>query len=127
MTRDILSQAYGAMRHDLRKTLLTMLGMAWGIATVVLLLAYGEGGFKMHPGIVQQTEIAFGPGHLAQECRILRKTIRAAAEHAFQIFLKNLERLFRDAALPILHTKHRQELRARWVLVFGPKPHGFID
>jgi putative ABC transport system permease protein len=43
MHRDLLGQAYGAMRHDLRKTLLTMLGMAWGIATVVLLLAYGEG------------------------------------------------------------------------------------
>ncbi|HVI81043.1 MAG TPA: ABC transporter permease, partial [Candidatus Acidoferrum sp.] len=43
MSRDIFTEAYGAMRHDLRKTLLTMLGMAWGIATVVLLLAYGEG------------------------------------------------------------------------------------
>ena len=43
MTRDTFIQAYGAMRHDLRKTVLTMLGMAWGIATVVLLLAYGEG------------------------------------------------------------------------------------
>jgi putative ABC transport system permease protein len=43
MHRDLLQQAYGAMRHDLRKTLLTMLGMAWGIATVVLLLAYGNG------------------------------------------------------------------------------------
>jgi putative ABC transport system permease protein len=43
MSRDTFIQAYGAMRHDLRKTLLTMLGMAWGIATVVLLLAYGEG------------------------------------------------------------------------------------
>jgi putative ABC transport system permease protein len=43
MHRDLLQQAYGAMRHDLRKTLLTTLGMAWGIATVVLLLAYGEG------------------------------------------------------------------------------------
>ena len=31
------------MRHDVRKTVLTMLGMAWSIATVVLLLAYGEG------------------------------------------------------------------------------------
>jgi len=41
--RDLLEQAYSAMRHDLRKTVLTMLGMAWGIATVVLLLAYGEG------------------------------------------------------------------------------------
>jgi putative ABC transport system permease protein len=43
MKRDLLQQAYGAMRHDLRKTLLTMAGMAWGIATVVLLLAYGDG------------------------------------------------------------------------------------
>lgn len=43
MSREIFTEAYGAMRHDLRKTLLTMLGMAWGIATVVLLLAYGEG------------------------------------------------------------------------------------
>jgi len=43
MHRDLLAQAFAAMRHDLRKTILTMLGMAWGIATVVLLLAYGEG------------------------------------------------------------------------------------
>src|SRR5215831_5999246 len=43
MNRDLLEQAFGAMRHDLRRTILTMLGMAWGIATVVLLLAYGEG------------------------------------------------------------------------------------
>jgi len=43
MKKDLLEQAYGAMRHDLRRTVLTMLGMAWGIATVVLLLAYGEG------------------------------------------------------------------------------------
>jgi putative ABC transport system permease protein len=31
------------MKHDLRRTLLTMAGMAWGIATVVLLLSYGNG------------------------------------------------------------------------------------
>jgi putative ABC transport system permease protein len=43
MTKDLLSQAYGAMRHNRRRTALTMLGMAWGIATVVLLLAYGAG------------------------------------------------------------------------------------
>ena len=43
MYRDLLLQAYSAMRHDLRRTLLTMAGMAWGIATVVLLLAYGNG------------------------------------------------------------------------------------
>jgi len=31
------------MRYNRRRTALTMLGMAWGIATVVLLLAYGAG------------------------------------------------------------------------------------
>jgi len=43
MVRDLLYEAYGAMRHDRRRTALTMLGMAWGIATVVMLLAYGDG------------------------------------------------------------------------------------
>src|SRR5580698_9455227 len=43
MHRDLLAQAFAAMRHDLRKTMLTMAGMARGIATVVLLLAYGNG------------------------------------------------------------------------------------
>src|SRR6266849_2036767 len=43
MTRDLLGQAYSAMRHNRRRTALTVLGMAWGIATVVLLLAYGAG------------------------------------------------------------------------------------
>ena len=43
MFRDLLSEAYGAMRHNRRRTALTMLGMAWGIATVVMLLAYGNG------------------------------------------------------------------------------------
>ncbi len=43
MWRDILQEAYSAMRHNRRRTALTMLGMAWGIATVVMLLAYGNG------------------------------------------------------------------------------------
>jgi putative ABC transport system permease protein len=43
MVRDLLEQANSAMRHNRRRTALTMLGMAWGIATVVLLLAYGSG------------------------------------------------------------------------------------
>jgi putative ABC transport system permease protein len=43
MTRDLLQEAYGAMRHNRRRTTLTMLGMAWGIATVVILLAFGSG------------------------------------------------------------------------------------
>jgi len=43
MMRDLLHEAYTAMRHNRRRTALTMLGMAWGIATVVMLLAYGDG------------------------------------------------------------------------------------
>jgi putative ABC transport system permease protein len=43
MVKDLMSQAYSAMRYNRRRTALTMLGMAWGIATVVLLLAYGAG------------------------------------------------------------------------------------
>jgi len=43
MVRDILGQAYDAMIYNRRRTMITMIGMAWGIATVVLLLAYGAG------------------------------------------------------------------------------------
>src|SRR5438046_2357964 len=43
MTRDLLTQAYSALKHNRRRSTLTMLGMAWGIATVVILLAYGAG------------------------------------------------------------------------------------
>ena len=43
MLRDILGQAWEAMIYNRRRTAITMIGMAWGIATVVLLLAYGAG------------------------------------------------------------------------------------
>jgi putative ABC transport system permease protein len=43
MLRDLIQEAYTAMRHNRRRTALTMLGMGWGIATVVMLLAYGNG------------------------------------------------------------------------------------
>lgn len=43
MFGDLGQQAYTALKYNRRRSLLTMLGMAWGIATVVLLLAYGSG------------------------------------------------------------------------------------
>ena len=43
MFKDILGQAWEAMLYNRRRTSITMAGMAWGIATVVLLLAYGAG------------------------------------------------------------------------------------
>jgi putative ABC transport system permease protein len=70
MHRDLLQQAYGAMRHDLRKTLLTMFGMAWGIATVVLLLAYGEGFGRAIENIFQSfgaKAVGVFPGRTSQQ------------------------------------------------------------
>jgi len=43
MFLELARQAYNALKHNRRRSVLTMLGMAWGIATVVLLLAYGSG------------------------------------------------------------------------------------
>jgi len=54
MVHDLLDQAWGAMRHNRRRTALTMLGMAWGIATVVLLLSYGAGFGKAIGNIFSQ-------------------------------------------------------------------------
>jgi putative ABC transport system permease protein len=70
MSRDIFTEAYSAMRHDLRKTLLTMLGMAWGIATVVLLLAYGEGFGRAIESIWDSfgaTAVGIYPGRTSQQ------------------------------------------------------------
>jgi len=70
MYRDLLTQAYYAMRHDLRKTLLTMAGMAWGIATVVLLLSYGNGFGKAIEMIFQSfgaTAVGVFPGRTSQQ------------------------------------------------------------
>ena len=70
MIRDLLGQAFAAMRHDLRKTLLTMAGMAWGIATVVLLLAYGNGFGTAIENIFQSfgaTAVGIFPGRTSQQ------------------------------------------------------------
>jgi putative ABC transport system permease protein len=70
MNRDLLQQAFSAMRHDLRKTLLTMAGMAWGIATVVLLLAYGNGFAGAITNIFESfgaTAVGIFPGRTSQQ------------------------------------------------------------
>ena len=68
--RDLFRQAVSAMRHDLRRTLLTMAGMAWGIATVVLLLAYGNGFGRAIQNIFESfgaTAVGVFPGRTSQE------------------------------------------------------------
>ncbi|MGA9973390.1 MAG: ABC transporter permease, partial [Candidatus Sulfotelmatobacter sp.] len=70
MHRDLLGQAFAAMRHDLRKTTLTMAGMAWGIATVVLLLAYGNGFAQAITNIFQSfgaTAVGIFPGRTSEQ------------------------------------------------------------
>src|SRR6202167_5236381 len=70
MHQDLLGQAFAAMRHDLRKTTLTMAGMAWGIATVVLLLAYGNGFAHAITNIFQSfgaTAVGIFPGRTSEQ------------------------------------------------------------
>jgi len=70
MHRDLFQQAFSAMRHDLRRTLLTMAGMAWGIATVVLLLAYGNGFGRAIQNIFESfgaTAVGVFPGRTSQQ------------------------------------------------------------
>jgi putative ABC transport system permease protein len=70
MRRDLFQQAFSAMRHDLRRTLLTMAGMAWGIATVVLLLAYGNGFGRAIQNIFESfgaTAVGVFPGRTSQQ------------------------------------------------------------
>src|SRR6202162_4738493 len=70
MHQDLLQQAFSAMRHDLRQTLLTMAGMAWCIATVVLLLAYGNGFARAIEVIFESfgaTSVGVFPGRTAEQ------------------------------------------------------------
>ena len=70
MVKDLLSQAYSAMRYNRRRTALTMLGMAWGIATVVLLLAYGQGFGRAIENIFESfgaTAVGIFPGRTSEQ------------------------------------------------------------
>jgi putative ABC transport system permease protein len=70
MLMDILGQAWEAMVYNRRRTTITMIGMAWGIATVVLLLAYGAGfshAFEMIFAEWGTRTIGFFPGRTSQQ------------------------------------------------------------
>jgi putative ABC transport system permease protein len=70
MLRDILGQAWEAMVYNRRRTAITMIGMAWGIATVVLLLAYGAGFSAAIENIFAQwgtNTIGFFPGRTSEQ------------------------------------------------------------
>src|ERR1700744_2171051 len=70
MLKDILKQAWDAMLFNRRRTMITMIGMAWGIATVVLLLAYGAGFSRAIEAIFAQwgtNIIGVFPGRTSQQ------------------------------------------------------------
>ena len=70
MLKDTIGQAVEAMRHNGRRTLITIMGMAWGIATVVLLLAYGAGFGHAIEAIFAQfgtNEIGVFPGTTSEQ------------------------------------------------------------
>jgi putative ABC transport system permease protein len=70
MLKDILGQAWEAMVFNRRRTTITIIGMAWGIATVVLLLAYGAGFSRAIEAIFAQwgtNTIGVFPGRTSQQ------------------------------------------------------------
>jgi putative ABC transport system permease protein len=70
MLKDILMQAWEAMVYNRRRTTITIVGMAWGIATVVLLLAYGAGFSRAIETIFAQwgtTLIGTFPGRTSEQ------------------------------------------------------------
>jgi len=70
MLKDILAQACEAMLFNRRRTAITTIGMAWGIATVVLLLAYGNGFSHAIETIFAQwgtNTIGFFPGKTSEQ------------------------------------------------------------
>ena len=70
MLKDILMQAWEAMVFNRRRTVITVVGMAWGIATVVLLLAYGAGFSRAVEAIFAQwgtTLIGTFPGRTSEQ------------------------------------------------------------
>jgi putative ABC transport system permease protein len=70
MFSDIFKQAWEAMLYNRRRTAITTVGMAWGIATVVLLMAYGAGFSNAIASIFAQwgtNTIGFFPGKTSEQ------------------------------------------------------------
>jgi putative ABC transport system permease protein len=117
MHRDLLKQAYAAMRHDLRKTLLTMLGMAWGIATVVLLLAYGNGFGQAIQNIFESfgaTAVGVFPGRTSQQAGGNKAGVRIRLTNQDVELLTNVAPLIRHIS---------RELSRQSTVVYGSRSY----
>jgi putative ABC transport system permease protein len=119
MFTDLGKQAYQALRYNKRRSLLTMLGMAWGIATVVLLLAYGTGfqnalmvAFKTFGGNL----IAIFPG---------RTSLQAGGSKAgTQIRLSREDLDFLRAEVPMIK-RMSPEVNKQSLVVYGTRSNSY--
>lgn len=70
MWREILIQAWISLRRNPTRSLLTMLGIVWGIAAVTLLLAYGDGFQNVMVGLFEnfaKTAVIAFPGQTSMQ------------------------------------------------------------
>jgi len=97
VVRDVLNQAYAALNYKRRRSALTMLGMAWGLATVVLLLAYGDGfgnaiinifrsyGMKMIMVVPGRTSMQAGGNKAGSQIRLVIEDLDRLKQNVPQI------------------------------------------
>jgi putative ABC transport system permease protein len=82
---EILHEGLASLRRNRTRTLLTMLGIAWGLVTVVLLLSYGQslGASVMNAflGIGQNVEMLYG-GQTSQQAGGQRAGKKVKLEYA---------------------------------------------
>lgn len=100
MLRDIFDQAMEAMRHNGRRTAITIVGMAWGIATVVLLLAYGAGFGRAFEAIFAQwgtNMIGVFPGTTSEQVGGTRAGVKV------QLKMDDVERIA-ETVPGVIHT-----------------------
>ena len=119
MKRDLLQQSYQAMRHDLRKTVLTILGMAWGIATVAVLLAYGDGFARAIYNIFESfgaTAVGIFPNRTSEQAGGTKAGVEVRFTDSDVALLENV--------LPLVRHTSRDSAK-QCVVQHGPRSYSF--
>ena len=81
---ELVQQSWTAIRRNRMRSVLTMLGIAWGVVSVVLLLAFGEGlggGITRAVGNMGNNVIVLWPGQTSMQAG----GQRAPNDHAHHI------------------------------------------